>query len=61
MQMKRNSGWEESQTVKQNNGEAVTEGEVGEDVTLKVAVRGSLNALRPQSMRRAIVMAWMGV
>jgi hypothetical protein len=47
--------------VKQNDGEAVSEGEVGGDVTLKVAIRGSLNAVRPQSVRRVAVMAWKGV
>jgi hypothetical protein len=39
----------------------VVEGEVGEDVTLKVVIRGSLNALRPQNMRGTVIMAWMGV
>lgn len=51
---------EERKTVKEDDGEGVGEGEVGEDVTLKVAVRGSLKALRPQSLRRAVVGAWKG-
>jgi hypothetical protein len=60
MQMKKYLGGEERQTVKQKDGEAVAEGEVGEGVTLKVGIRGRLNALRPQSVRCAVVVAWMG-
>jgi hypothetical protein len=61
MQMKMSLGGEERQTVKQSDGEVVAGGEVGEDVTLKVAIRESLDAPRPQSVSRAVVMAWMGV
>jgi hypothetical protein len=56
--MKKDFEGQERQTVKKDDGEAVAEGEVGEDVTLKVVVRGSLNARRPQSVRRAVLMAW---
>lgn len=61
MQIQKNLGGEERPTVKQIDEEVVAGGEVGEDVTLKAAIRGSLNVLGPQSVRRAVVMAWMGV
>jgi hypothetical protein len=60
LQIKKDFVGEERQTVKKDDGEVVGEGEVGEDVTLKVVVRGGLKALRPQSLRRAVVVAWKG-
>jgi hypothetical protein len=44
LQIKKDFVGEERQTAKKDDGEVVGEGEVGEDVTLKVAVRGSLKA-----------------